>query len=328
MKRLILLLSTFLLGSVLFGLLISGIGWEEVWETLRTLSFFEISIILLLTGAFLGVGVLRWQAILKGQGYALPPMELWRTYLAGFSLMFFLPVIPFASEVFRGSQLHKQRNIPVIKSMASVIIDRIFEATSNLIVIIIGGIIFLSLGESALHSFKVAAVIVFIVLWFLFLVFVYLRIFQRKSLASIFWRGNGKEGLHEVEHEVFQFFHVRDKSFWTGVAFSVLRSSVGLARVWAIILFFGKGLVFLPSITVLGFYYLAISIPIPAAFGSHDALQAVSFEAFNLGAGTGAAFAIVIRAAEALFAVVGLVFAIHLGFHLASNSFFRKEQNE
>ena len=77
---------------------------------------------------------------------------------------------------------------------------------------------------------------------------------------------------------------------------------------------------------MLGFYYLAISIPIPAAFGSHDALQAVSFEVFNLGAGTGAAFAIVIRTTEAFFAVFGIIFALHVGLHLANRFFFYKKQ--
>ena len=326
MKRLILLFSTLLLGSVLFGLLISGIGWEEIWETLRTLSFFEISIITLLTAVFLGVGVFRWQAILRGQGHTFSFFALWRMYLAGFSLLFFFPFIPFASEVFRGSQLHKQSNVPLVKSLASVIIDRIFEVTSNLFVIIIGGVIFLSLGDSAPHSLKAVALIVFIVLWSLLLIFLYLRIFQRKSFTNIFWRGNGKEGLQEVEHEVFQFFHLKNRFFWMGAALSIARSFVGLARVWVIILAFGKGLALLPSITVLGFYYLAISIPIPAAFGSHDALQAVGFEAFSLGAGTGAAFAIVIRVAEAFFAVFGIVFALHVGLHVANRFFFRKER--
>jgi len=323
MKRVILLFGALVAGGALFGFLVSGIGWGAIWDALRMFSLPKAAAVLLLTAAFFLTGILRWQAILKGQGHTFSLSALWKAYLAGFSLTFFLPIIPFANEVFRGSQLKEQNDVPLVKGMASVVIDRILEVTSNLFIVMSGGIIFLFLGDSVTYSLKTAAIVGFIVFWLVVLIFLYLRIFQRKSLTRIFWNKNGKERIHEVEDEVFHYFRSKSRFFWQGMLFSILRSIVGLARVWVIILFFGKGLVLLPGITILGFYYLAILVPIPAAFGSHDALQAVGFEAFGLGAGAGAAFALVIRATEAIFAAVGIFFVLHRGFYVSKRFFFR-----
>jgi len=326
MKRVILVVGALAAGGALFWFLISGIGWEAILSALRMFSLPKAAVVILLTAVFFWVGILRWQAILKGQGQNLSMSALWKVYIGGFSFLFFLPIIPFASELFRGSQVKKQNDVPTVKGMASVIIDRILEITSNLFVVVVGSIIFLLLGTSTSYSLKAAGITGFIILWFTLLTFLYIRIFQRKGFMTLFWRGNGKDGMREIEGEVSEFFTTRGRFFWQGVLFSGLRAFVGLVRVWVIILFFGKGLALLPGITVLGFYYLAILVPIPSAFGWHDALQAVSFGAFGLGAGTGAAFALVIRATEAIFAIVGMFFVLHLGFHLSKRLFFRHDK--
>jgi uncharacterized protein (TIRG00374 family) len=323
MKRVILLFGALVAGGALFWFLISGIGWEAIWSALRMFSLLKAAAVIVLTAVFFWVGILRWQAILKGQGHDLSVAALWKVYIGGFSFSFFFPIVPFANEIFRGPQIKKQHDVPIVQGMASVVIDRILEVTSNLFVVIAGGVIFLLLGTSVSYSLKVAGVAGFIILWLTLLTILYIRIFQRKGLLTVFWRGNGKDEMHEAEGEVFEFFAKRDQFFWQGILFSGLRVLVGLMRVWVMILFFGKGLALLPGVTVLGFYYLAILVPIPAAFGWHDALQAIGFETFGLGAGTGAAFALVIRAIEAIFATVGIFFVVHLGIHLSKKLFFR-----
>lgn len=321
MKRVILFVGSLLAGLFLFGFLISRVGWQEMWKPLEAFSLSNAFVIFLLTGAFLLVGVLRWQLVLRGQGCPIPFSSVWRPYLAGFSLSFFVPIIPFASEFFRASALGDLHKIEFDKGMASVLIDRILEVTSNLFVVIMGGVLFLFAERGIPYSVKTLGIICFVGIWLLIVSFLYIRIFQKRSVIRMFWRGKGS--MHDVEKEVFLFFYLRNRFFWQGLLLSFLKSAIGLARVWALIFFLGKGFAWIAGVTILGFYYLAVLVPIPAALGSHEALQAVGFGVFGLGAGTGAAFALVVRAVEILFASLGLALFFHLGLRFMKKMIFR-----
>jgi len=322
MKRLLLFFGALLAGGALFGFLISGVGWDEAWDSLRAFSLLHALVVFLLTLGSLFVGALRWYFILKKQRCNIPFPDVWKAYLAGFSLWFFVPMFPFVNELFRASSLKEQYEVDLPKGMASVIIDRIFEITSNLFVVLVGGLIFLLMGDHISYSAKMLAAIGFVGGWFLFLLLLYVRLFQKKSIVRLFWKNNG--GMQEAEEEIFRFFQLKNPGFWQGICLSLGKSAVGIARAWVIILFFGKGFAVLPAITIHGFYYLAILVPIPAALGSHDILQAIAFGAFGLGAGTGAAFALVVRAVEVLFAVAGLALLFHFGLRFLKNLIFRK----
>ena len=267
------------------------------------------------------IGAFRWYFILQKQHCRVSFSATWKTYLAGFSLLFFVPVFPFASEIFRASYLKEHHAIDLPRGIASVTIDRILEVTSNLFVVVAGGIIFFLLGEHISYSLRTLGVIGFIGIWFLLLFFLYIRIFQKKSIIRLFWKGN--ESTQETEQEVFRFFQSRSPFLWQGICFSLGKSFVGIVRAWIVILFFGKGFVILPAITIQGFYYLAALVPIPGALGFHEALQAVAFGAFGFGAGTGAAFALLVRTAEVLFAVAGLVLLFHFSLRFLKHTMFR-----
>ena len=184
MKRLILLFGTFLAGILLFFFLMKGIGWQDTWISLQTFSLLKASIIALLTGAFLFAGVMRWYLILHSQKNHIAFLEIVKTYLAGFSLLFFVPIFPFGNELFRASALKEEYGIDLAKGTASVINDRILEVTSNLFVVMLGGTIFLLLGEHISYSLRSIGVILFIAIWFFLLSLVYVRIFQKKSIRE------------------------------------------------------------------------------------------------------------------------------------------------
>ena len=327
MKRLYLFFGTLAIGILVFTLLISRVGWNEILEALSAFSFSKALVVVLLTAIFLWVGGMRWQRILKGQGYSISLPSIMKLYIAGFSLVFFLPMIPFANEFFRASAIEKGYSIPFTTRMSSVVIDRILEVTSNLLVIIAGVVIFLFLGNPTSYSVKMAAIALFIAIWLVLFVLLYVRIFQKKSIIRIFWRKNGEGVIQDVEKEVFRFFHWKNRFFWEGIFFSLFKSFTGIVRTVVVILFFGKGLLLIPGITIMSFSYLAVLVPIPAALGAHDALQVTAFQTFGLGAATGAAFTLVMRAVEALFAGAGLIFVLLYGVSITKALFLGRPNN-
>jgi uncharacterized membrane protein YbhN (UPF0104 family) len=65
-------------------------------------------------------------------------------------------------------------------------------------------------------------------------------------------------------------------------------------------------------------------IPIPTSLGSHEAIQTFAFNALGLGASSATAFTMIIRAAELLLALVGIIFFFRLGAIVLKDFLFEK----
>jgi len=315
MKKLVAFVFFLILGFFLVIALFSRIEWREVWNTLRSFSLLEAFIILVLTGLFIFVGAIKWQKILRGQGVTISAYDAWKAYLASFALAFFAPMVVFGSEVFRAYTIKETHNVPFDRGLASVIIDRMLEATSYVFIVAVGILVFFAFGTtfSSTVTFGVGAVMLAVILLF---VFFYARMFKSKSIVGIFMSRRKGNNVAELEDEISNFFHINNKYLWEAVSLAFLKVFVGLIRVWVLVFFLGKTFAILPGITILGMYYIALLVPIPAALGTHDALQAFTFGSFGLGVATGAAFAFVIRTLEVIFAAVGIIIFAHLGLGL------------
>ena len=95
-------------------------------------------------------------------------------------------------------------------------------------------------------------------------------------------------------------------------------------RAWLLIDFLGKNISALSALSVLGFTYLAAMIPIPTALGSHEIIQTFAFNSLGLGVSTAAAFTMIIRVAELMVALLGVIILFSLGIRLIKNNIFKK----
>ncbi len=67
-------------------------------------------------------------------------------------------------------------------------------------------------------------------------------------------------------------------------------------------------------------------VAIPAAIGSHEAVQSFIFNSLGLGASTGLAFVFIIRGVELILALVGLAMFFRLGMDLLQKFIFKKSK--
>jgi uncharacterized protein (TIRG00374 family) len=268
------------------------------------------------------VGTWKWKEILKGGGTNISLLELFRPYLAGFSVMYLAPIVLWGGEIFRSYVLKERNNVCWSKGMASVIIDRILEWTTNLVVIFFGILFFLfTIGFPPV---KLGIIFGAVFLFFAAgIAFFYFKSFKKESMVRLFFRRSNSQPL-EVEKEIFNFFKPKKKAMWRGFALSFLRAAIMLIRAWILILFLGKSIGALPALSILGFSYLAVMIPIPTALGSHEAIQVFAFKSLGLGASTATAFTMIIRGAELIFALAGIMLLFRLGVELFKKIFFKK----
>ena len=246
--------------------------------------------------------------------------------------MFLAPIMLLGGEMFRGYVLKEKNQVPWSKGIASVIIDRILDWTVNLIFIFLGILVFLlTIG---LPSKKLMIIFGGAFLFFLFgLSIFYFKVIKRESMAEFILRIFGIEKFNhtnsvlEIEKEIFNFFKPQKISMWKSFALSFLMAGIFYCQAFILISFLGKKIELLSNLSILGFIYLAAIIPIPASLGSHEAIQTFAFSSLGLGAPLALAFTMIIRGAELLIALAGLIILYRLGIGLLKTTLYKKISN-
>jgi len=329
-KKFFLFFFLLLIGIGLFSWVIKFVGWPEIKSAFLVFTFWQGIIILILTLTKALTATWKWKEILKVGGTNVPFFGLFKSHLAGFSVMYLFPTFFLGGEILQSYILKKKYRIPWSKGMASSITDQILDWTTNLVVIFFGIILFI-LRITLLP--KKMAILFFVVISFSLLVvsYFYFKAFRKESIINFLFRrlnynkkGNG-EPL-EVEKEIFNFFDLKKFSFRKGIFLAFFEEAIFLLRVWFLVSFFGRNIDFFSTLSILGFSYLALMIPIPATFGIHEGIQAFTFNALKLGIGLGTAFTMIIRGADLIVAFIGLFIFLKLGSELLK-PLFKNERN-
>jgi len=328
-KKFLLILFSLLIGVGLFVWIGKTVGWQEIKNAFLVFTGWQGLVIFGLTLLMMLIGSWKWMEILKGENIKISFRELFRPYLAGFAVMFLVPILLLAGEIFRGYILKTKNFVPWSKGIASVFIDRITEWTANLLVIFFGVLFFLytiGLPPRNLGIIFGGAFLFFT----LGISFFYFKTIKRESVAKLILRSLGLEKLNQVnsildiEKEIFNFFKLKKIAMWRAFSLSFLRALAMYFRTWFLIIFLGKSISTLPALSILGFTYLAAMIPIPTALGSHEAIQTFAFSSLGLGEGTATAFTMIIRGAELIVALIGVIILYRLGIGLMRNTLFKK----
>jgi len=331
MKKIYLFAVSFLIGIALLAVVIKFVGWGEIRKSLLIFTGFRGLIIFLLTLLWTLIINWKWKEILKTRGENIAFFDLFKSFLAGFSVLYLLPTFVLGGEFLRGYILKKKYSVSWSKGMASVFIDRIIDWTTNLAIVFLGMSFFLF--KTGILPKKIAIAVGFtFFLWLIFMLFFYTMAFRKESIAKlllkIFSLGNIKIGLLDMEKEMFEFFNIRKISFWKILGIALLEEVVLLLRIYTLLIFLGKKIGFLVTLSISGFYYLSTMIPIPASLGIQDGVQAFAFGALGLGAGVGTAFTLIIRTAELLIALIGIAFLFRLGIKIFEDALFKEDNRE
>jgi len=328
MKKILLFFVSLFVGIALSVGVIRFVGWEEIRLALLIFTGWQGLAILSMTILTLFFGMWKWKVILKSQGYDIPKRKLIAPYFAGFSLIYLFPMLILGGEIFRSYILKEKFNVPLRKGIVSVAIDKILEGTSFLVAIIVGTVFFLL--KIGLPPKNLTILLGLVTLSLSILTgFFYFKSFKKQSIAKIFTKIAKKNRFFngealEIEKEIFRFFRANKRAFWEGMSLAFARVAVAWARCWLLIFFLGKTIGAFPALSILGFYYFVLFIPITAALGTHEAIQAFSFSALGIGVGLAPVFTMIQRAAEVAVALVGIVLFFRYGVGLIKTVLFKK----
>ena len=126
-------------GGLIWYSITSGIiNPTKLWEDVSNANLWYVGLMILLMVVAHGSRAARWQMLLEPLGYKPSLMNVntavWLGYFAN-------NLVPRLGEVTRCSQLYKSDDIPVEKSLGTVVTDRIFDVVTLFILLILHFII-------------------------------------------------------------------------------------------------------------------------------------------------------------------------------------------
>lgn len=328
MKKILFFLASFLAGIGLFLWVGKTVGWQEVKNALLVFTGLQGLVILALTVLIKAAEILKWKVILRSQGHDVSTLEITRIHLASRLIAFIAPTLILADEIFMGYTLKERNFVPWVKGAASIIIYKILYLT-GIFIIVSSGLIFLLLKIGL--PVEILGIILGSLLFSLIVVSIfYFKCFKKESLMKSIVKAlsrkpiNQKNKVMEIEREVFSFFGLKEKSMWFGFGLTFFEVMFHFLRCWVLMVFLVKDIGALPTLSIFSFFYLSSIIPIPAALGSHEALQIFAFNSLGLKISTATAFTMIIRGADAIMALIGGFFLFQLGIGLLKISLLRK----
>ena len=126
-------------GGLIWYSIASGIiNPTKLWEDVSSANLWWVGLMVVLMFIAHGSRAARWQMLLEPLGYKPSFMNvnnaIWLGYFAN-------NLVPRLGEVTRCSQLYKSDNIPVDKSLGTVVTDRIFDVVTLFVLLIVHFII-------------------------------------------------------------------------------------------------------------------------------------------------------------------------------------------
>jgi glycosyltransferase 2 family protein len=125
-------------GLIWYSIATGIINPTKLWEDVSNANLWWVGLMVILMFVAHGSRAARWQMLLEPLGYKPTFMNVnnavWLGYFAN-------NLVPRLGEVTRCSQLYKSDNIPVDKSLGTVVTDRIFDVVTLFILLIVHFII-------------------------------------------------------------------------------------------------------------------------------------------------------------------------------------------
>jgi len=325
---------SWVVGLVLFAVLVFKIGPETIWQNIIRLSLRDFIILMGLRFIYWGLRTLNWKIVLDRLNGKVGLGRIFSARLAGHAISYLTPSAHIGGEPIRALMLgNNDRRV----NFASVVVDKTIEIMSMIFLMCFG--VLLGLGRISLPG-KTWIVIVAVVLSIGGLtVFIYYK--QRTGMFS--WIRNimvkmrinppflarNAERIKETDRHISHFYRKHRGAF-----FVLLFLYLGLGLVWTMEIYITLQVLgvseagFFDSFLIVSLGNLAFLLPvIPAAIGTYEATYVGLFLLLGLGSGAAIALTLIRRILSLIWAGIGLI-AMSLGGNALrwKGLFFRKPE--
>lgn len=322
-KRALALIISFLIGLGIVFWIVKIVGIGEIKEVLINFASIKGVVVLALTFFIWIAGAGKWHFILKTLGCRVSLKNLAPIVIAAFSISYIFSPAAFLGNLgFRVYAAKKKFSVPWHKNVSSVAIGEVLDIIALSFFLILGSVVFLFSSSSPFGLFKITVIAVTTSLTAV-IAFFFFRMYQKKSLLIWFLKllkieKQDNKTIWNIEKSMTSFLNCKKAFFWKGLGLSFLKYLSIFSRIALIIYFLGGGFNILIALAVMFVLYLSYLFPLPASLGALEAGQVFAFQALGKGAAAGLGFGFVIRGADVILTLVGIIFLWNIGINFLS----------
>lgn len=326
MKKRLLIGAFLLLGMGIFAKVLSNAGWDSILATMSQMSWGQFAVFLGITQISFALFTLRWQIILKTQGYQVSYAKLWLYRASGYGVSYITPT-QVGGEPVRIHLLNHNHQISLREGTASVLLDKLLEL-STFVIFISGGLLMVSFTDVIPKSslYPMVALVGGLIC---FAIYVIKKLFDGSGfLTSTFQRMglNRFKRLQPFEAKIFRteklimdFLSHSEHQKTTMPLISVISMLAWMATFleYAYLAFcFGISLSLYETVLVSTLPLTAYLIPVPGGLGMLEGAQAGLFSILGYSSGVALAVVMMVRLKEIVFSCIGFAYAMTHGFTL------------
>jgi uncharacterized protein (TIRG00374 family) len=309
LRKIILIISSFVLGAILFAAVFLYIDYEEMVHTIFSFSWQKFVIFLAAASLPLIITTYRWSLVLKAHGFRVKFKNLFKYRLVGFGFSYLTPIAELGGAPFRAYLLQKE-GIPFKKGLLTVIIDNFIEVLSMMGVAAFSVMIFISrIGISQKMEWVIGITsffFVFLVVW----LFVRLRrgkFIITAALKNLHFKKIQKR-VARVEKPFIDFFQHNKKTFYKTMALSLLVFGIIIFNLGLLLFLLGHYIGFFNTFLAKIISDVSNFFPLPAALGVAEWGLSSFFSSIAKGKSVGFVFSILFKAKNLFYSFIGIAF--------------------
>jgi len=321
LRKILLILLSFIIGILAFWWTVSRTGFWKVEKALAAFPSVGLFFVLLVTFFIILVNIYRMNFVIRTIGDNLSFRETAGIWFSGFAISFLTPISLLGGEFYQIYTLKRIFKVPWSRGAASIFINRVLDSLLFSIFLLAGIFVFF-LCSPIFPAKKILLVGGGMTLLLIsLLIFFFLKSSKKESVVRWFIKffglkeekfENSKGGkiILESEDRIFSFFRERKDKVWKGIEISVIKYLLIFLRMMIILYYFGGGWSIVKSLSVYGFFNFCTLIPLPALLGSLELVEGAVFRGLGFPLETGFAFSFLIRGVELIIVFIGLAFIL------------------
>lgn len=299
------------LGILLSWLFFRGFNFTELTENIKSGNFSWFYVVMFVSLLVYIFRVLRWQMLIKATGYETK----FHNTFAALSISYFVSfIVPRLGEVTRCLSVKKQHDIPFMKLLGTVIIERVVDIISLIIVLLLTLILQFNqiiefIKENVFQPFyegvvvkiiggnKTVIIIVLLVIILASFLFYYFRKYLRERSPKVIFQF--VEGLKEG---VLSIAKLKNKNLFISYTFLIWVCYYLMTYFWFFVFEETSVLTWGACLSILSIGTIGRSIPIQGGgMGAYHFLVTHVVILYGVGAGFGKTLATLIHAGQTFF---------------------------
>ena len=303
---------------LLLAIALRAVPINELLATLSHLTWQQLLILTLVNSLIILMFSGRWWIILRALKWAVPYLSLSAYRLSAFGVSYFTPGTQFGGEPLQVMLLRNRDGVPGSVGAASVALDKAIELLGNFTFLAFGAVVIARFG---LFSDRSGVLLQLLAVGLLLLPLLFLTAAWR-GVRPLTWllsrlpagfttRTRLLQKFTEltagIEDQVVAFCRDHALPLVAAMLVSLVTWLVLLGEYWLMLQFLGIDLDLLQTVAVLTIARFAFLVPLPGALGALEVSQVFALTSLGHTSAQGLSLALLIRARDLLFGVLGLL---------------------